>query len=77
MRDTPGLSQFGLISFYSVVASLAMTHHDKTRSHALDWRFMGVIGAVEDLLDKKSDEVHLSVNEPKTILAKAGVLKQT
>ena len=55
--------------------SLAMTHHGKTRSNTLDWKPKEVTGAVEDLMDKTSGEVHLSVNladmseaEPKKIL---------
>ena len=48
--------------FFLVVASLAMTHHDKTRSNTLDWKPKEVTGAVVGLMDKKSGEVHLSVN---------------
>ena len=56
------LSLLGLISFYFVVASFATTRHDKTRSNTLDWKPKEVIGAVEDPMDKKSGEVHFSVN---------------
>ena len=48
--------------FFLVVASLGMTHHDKTRSNTLDWKPKEVTGAVVGLMDKKSGEVHLSVN---------------
>ena len=48
--------------FFLVVASLAMTHHDKTRPNTLDWKPKEVTGAVVGLMDKKSGEVHLSVN---------------
>ena len=38
-----------------------MTHHDKTRSNTLDYKPKEVVGADEDLMDKKSGKAHFSV----------------
>ena len=38
-----------------------MTHHDKTRSNTLDYKPKEVVGAVGDLMDKKSGKAHFSV----------------
>ena len=56
--------------FFLVVASLAMTHHDKTRPNTLDWKPKEVTGAVVGLMDKKSGEVHLSVKSCAHVRAK-------